>query len=756
MPKADKTAQSADKDAPKVQLPCTNCGATPSSVVPSTSEIVRAAGAVSRNSATSDITVINSEPKAAEGETTKGEVKTPTRIGRYIKSDKQKILVDEARWTNPSNLANDGQYAIVVDDKVKVDRRGNETSRIQELKLVSAPLVNTFVSVVQYYPGISLEGSEIVLPAPYAPLFFSYEQLREKAQEDESNSGFRADFNVLDNFYTRWVKTEHDNIRKRIQNNVVLFEDLWAVFRPGDQVVGLDEFGDPCLHVLGATEYRKGEDTGSRHDHFSIRRFRRFSVDLSSITWDKASGMFQGITVTRSIRIFSEARKINSLPFYPLNYYENGTREKVHALREALHDRGNQWKQLISQKPSCRFYDGAARSTAVNSNDFQYLRERVMVDASATLAVMGPGVNYLGPEHYTKKSLGLVSGGATRSQNIEYEWNVHGAGLYSALANFSDFPRDGVFTELQAQLCPSHVLCYGIDSRSWYDVSVSKLKVVEWQTEGLKNLVVDPDTKDMLTGLVQQHRKNRLRGLNDIVRSKGKGLIVVLYGNPGVGKTLTAETVAEYTKKPLYPINIGELSSQTDLVTRLGMHFSRASRWDAVLLLDEADVLLERRSYENLQRNAVVSVFLRMLEYYEGIIFLTTNRLLTMDSAFESRIQLAIRLPDLAASSRRQIWHNLINRLDPEEEFGKKELLDRLDELEKWELNGRQIRNVLSTAESFALGTQHRRGALRFKMVQNMANEVIRFHEFFEEGAHERKAQLGVINPRQFQERRRF
>lgn len=149
-----------------------------------------------------------------------------------------------------------------------------------------------------------------------------------------------------------------------------------------------------------------------------------------------------------------------------------------------------------------------------------------------------------------------------------------------------------------------------------------------------------------------------------------------------------------------------------------------------------------------------MTVFLRMLEYYEGIIFLTTNRLLTMDAAFESRIQLAIRLPDLTVSSRRKIWTNLINRLDPEEAFGKQELIEQLDEMEKWELNGRQIRNILSTAESLALGTQHRRGALRFKMVQKMANEVIRFHDFFEEGAHERKAQLGVINPRQFQERR--
>lgn len=37
-----------------------------------------------------------------------------------------------------------------------------------------------------------------------------------------------------------------------------------------------------------------------------------------------------------------------------------------------------------------------------------------------------------------------------------------------------------------------------------------------------------------------------------------------------------------------------------------------------VVLLDEADVFLEQRTLTDLQRNALVSVFLRVLEYYDG------------------------------------------------------------------------------------------------------------------------------------------
>jgi hypothetical protein len=49
-----------------------------------------------------------------------------------------------------------------------------------------------------------------------------------------------------------------------------------------------------------------------------------------------------------------------------------------------------------------------------------------------------------------------------------------------------------------------------------------------------------------------------------------------------------------------------------------------------VLLIDEADVFLEKRTLTDVHRNALVSVFLRLLEYYEGILFLTTNRVATV------------------------------------------------------------------------------------------------------------------------------
>ena len=97
--------------------------------------------------------------------------------------------------------------------------------------------------------------------------------------------------------------------------------------------------------------------------------------------------------------------------------------------------------------------------------------------------------------------------------------------------------------------------------------------------------------------------------------------------------------------------------------------------------------------------NALVSIFLRVLEYYEGILFLTSNRVNTFDDAFKSRIHVPLKYNDLAVSSRKQIWKNFLGKLDGEsikmDEKG-------YDSLAQAEINGRQIKNVIRTAKSLA------------------------------------------------------
>lgn len=95
-----------------------------------------------------------------------------------------------------------------------------------------------------------------------------------------------------------------------------------------------------------------------------------------------------------------------------------------------------------------------------------------------------------------------------------------------------------------------------------------------------------------------------------------------------------------------------------EVETTLSAIFKLASHWKAILLLDEADVFVEQRETTGIHRNALVCVFLRMLEYYEGILFLTMNRVKTIDEAIASRIHLALKFNPLDRGARRAVWKN--------------------------------------------------------------------------------------------------
>ena len=106
---------------------------------------------------------------------------------------------------------------------------------------------------------------------------------------------------------------------------------------------------------------------------------------------------------------------------------------------------------------------------------------------------------------------------------------------------------------------------------------------------------------------------------------------------------------------------------------------SLASKWGAIILIDEADVYLAQRSLQDVHRNALVSVFLRHLEYFQGIMFLTTNRVETFDMAFQSRIHFSIRFVDLGKDAKKKIWKTFLGRVKMEANISEKEI-DKLSE----------------------------------------------------------------------------
>ena len=253
------------------------------------------------------------------------------------------------------------------------------------------------------------------------------------------------------------------------------------------------------------------------------------------------------------------------------------------------------------------------------------------------------------------------------------------------------------------------------DSFSPVTLFVEKVGPVTWNKDAFERLVLPKKTKDLVKALVMV-RTSTLgekqgmglagkRKRDDLIAGKGNGLIMLLHGGPGTGKTLTAESVAEIAEMPLYNVTCGDIGTSADAVEKyLQTVLVLGKAWNCVLLLDEADIFLEERTLSDLERNSLVSVFLRTLEYYDGILILTSNRVGIFDEAFKSRIQVALHYPNLDRIARKKIWKNFFDMMEmDEEDVNLDELNQHMAELAGQDMNGREIRNALTTARQLAL-----------------------------------------------------
>jgi hypothetical protein len=100
----------------------------------------------------------------------------------------------------------------------------------------------------------------------------------------------------------------------------------------------------------------------------------------------------------------------------------------------------------------------------------------------------------------------------------------------------------------------------------------------------------------------------------------------------------------------------------------------------------------------------------------------------TFDEAFKSRIHLAIRYPNLDEEQRRDIWHNFIKLLDhSKERVDVDDLEININKLARVEINGRQIRNVITLARYLA---KFRKQILVYRHVQDALASVVKFDEY--------------------------
>ncbi|KAK1482100.1 ATPase [Colletotrichum cuscutae] len=213
----------------------------------------------------------------------------------------------------------------------------------------------------------------------------------------------------------------------------------------------------------------------------------------------------------------------------------------------------------------------------------------------------------------------------------------------------------------------------------WGWFNVEEVHLVTFNDDGFENLVLPSHKKQLLSSLIMSQN---LEGFST--------------------DDFVEEVMADHARRPLLTANSGQfIGSPAEVEVSLAKLLQSATRWGALVLLDEADVFMQARNLQDLERNGIISMLLRTLEYFEGTLFLTTNRVGTIDSAFMSRIHLALSYEPLSEAARRQLWDTWITRACRGQRpiWVKEELLVQLSVLN---VSGRDIKNISLLAQGLA------------------------------------------------------
>ncbi|KAK4610520.1 hypothetical protein CLAFUW4_14220 [Fulvia fulva] len=534
------------------------------------------------------------------------------------------------------------------------------------LQVNSQHLKDVLKSTIRKFPGVSFQTKEITIDAPYRVLFHYKSELEDAGEKLEAEAKDHLDF-LLDFIDEQFHDTieESENLLER---GLISYPLLWTILRPDTTEIYAPVFGQNRAYSLQSYAYScDPPGLGPRMEY----------VDFDGDDMGTRCA-------TRLIPAFAGTEKIVDLPAYPLVYHPSPA-----ALRKQLIERGRQFEKLAGMSFHC--YSGIAFEQGPRGMSRYNIDGRVVVDTKIFHRLEADyafGVDAFKSEEDKRKKRRRIQDEGDDGENQE---------LSLDLVPKEELDIDPL-TDEQCMRANAMVRGFSFAEKRWLDFFVDKLLDAAWNPNCFEQLVLPQTQKDLVQALVANHVQQR-NDFDDIVKGKGKGLIMVLHGPPGVGKTLTAETVAEFTRRPLYMVSSGDLGTNSStLDDRLTRILDMASTWKAVLLIDEADLFLERRSLHDMERNSLVSIFLRVLEYYEGILFLTSNRVNTFDDAFKSRIHVPLKYNDLTVDSRKQIWKNFLGKM----ESGVHVDEDGYDSLAQAEINGRQIKNVIRTAKSLA------------------------------------------------------
>ncbi|KAJ5106985.1 ATPase AAA-type core [Penicillium angulare] len=540
-------------------------------------------------------------PDEAAGE------KCEFKVYRHVQKKEGEVSVKVVtKPFEPLSLSDkDTPYALVI------NRHFSDKHELTKITLTinSKHLQKVFRELVGSYPTVPSDfKSSFTLESPFQMLLHHWDDLDAHRQSTEDLIE-RMHLNLLFDFMTHEIGPERDELLTMVRKTQIKYLNAWCIFRPED-LVYTEFLGYPQLLRCEKTAYEESRTRGPFLEVHCIY------TDHDGTCEGQSKSVFK--IYQKECFAAENPAIITELPVYPRKFASEGN-----DLENRLQKRGQ--KFLALRGVNVQQYDGQAQF--LKEPDFEYFHP----DMADFDAVWLP-YNELGRVVFDRKTF----------QEDQYS---NGART-----------RAGKVDPL---LCPPYEYGFSLSRKEWGRFLIDRMHEVEWKEDVWQSLIIADRQKLVLQSLVTSHVVSG--NARDQASQKGRGLVVLLHGTPGSGKTLTAETAAEGTKRALMMTSLGELNKKIDspwaFEYRLKLLLRYATEWEAVVLMDEADVFLEARddTGDNSKRNALVAVFLKELEYFSGIVFLTTNRITSFDRAMKSRIHLALEYTPPGIETRQQL-----------------------------------------------------------------------------------------------------
>ncbi|KAI8910326.1 P-loop containing nucleoside triphosphate hydrolase protein [Gorgonomyces haynaldii] len=469
-------------------------------------------------------------------------------------------------------------------------------------------------------------------------------------------------------------KQEIQLYRTLVAENAIVFDALQELYLPGTIVRGMTSLGIPAGFkvVQGYYQERKTVFGYEQSFHLDLQFVVSLGEHFIVIEYEAIMSRWMG----------EANRKISEMFYAPC---PSDLHEKFLASGEKYIKLGLGEPKFLQHAPGTVFLHGTKRGQLGTSSQALGTSGRVLIDV-----VRGSALGHHASHGMDDATHALIETTGRYRRFINEQRS-----LGQEITNpDSIFIISQVPEQLKAITWPA-LVGFSFSAKSWCHVFVAGLSEIKFNDQAFDELVLEPKRKQLIRALVRFGGEQ----FEDIIQGKSGGSIFLLHGPAGVGKTLTAEAIAEVLHKPLYYVTMGELGTDPEVLEKRLMEILElCAGWGALTLIDEADVFLEKRATSDVLRNAMVCVMLRLVEYHQGILFLTTNRVTEFDPAFESRVTVALKYDHLTPSAREQVWRNLISRLPIE----RKDDID-FPKLSQYVLNGRQIKNAVRLALALAM-----------------------------------------------------